>query len=289
MRARRVLITAFLAVCTVLVSAFSASATPQRLLRYVALGDSYTAGPLIPLQRLDPLGCFRSTSNYPAQLALRLLTPWFTDVSCSGADTSDMTAAQPVTLGSNPPQLDALRPNTDLVTLGIGGNDSNVFGTLVGTCPGLRASDPTGNPCERYFTVDGVDVIKAKLPQTQANITAVLAEIHQRAPEAKVLAVGYPRITPPSGTCPNILPFSDGDYAWLRSIEEALNAAVAGAATTDGDTSYVDTFTPSLGHDACAGGAAWINGKDIQLTAAPYHPNYNGMTGLAKIVYAALR
>jgi lysophospholipase L1-like esterase len=288
MRARRGLIIAVLVVCTVLVSAFSASASPQRYQRYVALGDSYTAGPLIPLQRIDPLGCFRSTSNYPAQLALRLLTRSFTDVSCSGADTGDMTAAQSVLLGSNRPQLDALRPDTDLVTLGIGGNDYGVFGTLVGTCPGLRASDPTGNPCQRQFTVDGVDTIKAQLTRTRANITAVLAAIHQRSPHAKVLAVGYPRIAPPSGTCPNVLPFADGDYAWLSSVEEALNAAVAGAAA-DGDASYVDTFTPSVGHDACAGAAAWINGKDIQLTAAPYHPNFAGETALAKIAYAALR
>ncbi|WP_236793671.1 SGNH/GDSL hydrolase family protein [Amycolatopsis sp. GM8] len=288
MRVRRGLVIALLAVCTVLVSTFTASASPRHYERYVALGDSYTAGPLIPLQRLDPLGCFRSTLNYPAQLALRLHTRSYTDVSCSGADTTNMTGPQSVTLGVNPPQLDALRPSTDLVTLGIGGNDYGVFGTLVGTCPGLRASDPAGNPCQRHFTTDGVDVIEAQLTQTQANVTAVLAEIHERSPHAKVLAIGYPRIAPVSGTCPDVLPFADGDYAWLSSVEEALNAAISGAAEKDGDTSYVDTFTPSLGHDACAGRAAWINGQYYQLTAAPYHPNLSGMTGLAKIVYAAL-
>ncbi|TNC24375.1 SGNH/GDSL hydrolase family protein [Amycolatopsis alkalitolerans] len=289
MRARRGLIIAVVAVCTLLVSGFSASAGERWYERYVALGDSYTAGPLIPLQRLDPVGCFRSTSNYPAQLALRLLPKSYVDVSCSGADTTDMTSAQAVPLGSNPPQLDALRHNTDLVTIGIGGNDYGVFGTLTGTCPGLRDSDPTGNPCQRHFTVDGVDVIKQQLTRTQANITAVLAEIHERAPKAKVLAIGYPRIAPPTGTCPDILPFADGDYAWLNSVEEALNGAIAGAAAADGDTSYVDTFTPSLGHDACAGHDAWINGKDVKLTAAPYHPNLAGETGLARIVYAELR
>lgn len=295
MRTRRGLIVAVLAAIAVLVSAFSAfsaSATPQRYQRYeryVAIGDSYTAGPLIPIQRLDPVGCFRSTSNYPAQLAVRLLATSFTDVSCSGADTGDMTAAQAVPLGTNPPQLNALRPDTELVTLGIGGNDYGVFGSLVGICPGLRTSDPTGNPCQQHFTVDGVDVIKAQLKQTQANITAVLAAIHRRSPHAKVLAVGYPRIAPPSGTCPNVLPFADGDYPWLDSVERALNAAVAGASAADGRASYVDTYTPSLGHDACAGAAAWINGKDIKLTAAPYHPTFSGETGLAKIVYAAVR
>ncbi len=56
---------------------------------YVALGDSYSAGPLIPQQRPDPLGCLRSTNNYPAFLATYLTTVRsFTDVTCSGAETT---------------------------------------------------------------------------------------------------------------------------------------------------------------------------------------------------------
>jgi hypothetical protein len=31
---------------------------------YTALGDSYAAGPLIPNQSLNPLGCLRSDHNY---------------------------------------------------------------------------------------------------------------------------------------------------------------------------------------------------------------------------------
>ncbi|GLY67185.1 SGNH/GDSL hydrolase family protein [Amycolatopsis taiwanensis] len=286
---RRLAVVAVALAGVMLSSAFTASAASHRFNHYVALGDSYTAGPLIPLQRLDPVGCLRSTSNYPAQLAFRLFARSFTDVSCSGADTSDMTSPQDIPLGTNPPQLNALRPDTDLVTLGIGGNDFSVFGTLVGVCPGLRASDPTGNPCQRQFTVDGVDTVKAKIAQTRNNIAAVLTEIHARAPHAKVLAVGYPRIAPPSGTCPDILPFADGDYAWLNSVEEALNGAISDAAAADGKTSYVDTFTPSLGHDACSA-SPWINGQHTNvLAAAAYHPFFAGMRGMAQAIYASLR
>ncbi|NIH84739.1 SGNH/GDSL hydrolase family protein [Amycolatopsis granulosa] len=289
---RRTLLVLVVAVCTVLATTVTASAAPQvrHYQHYTALGDSYTAGPLIPLQRVDPVGCLRSTSNYPSLLAIALRVGSFTDVSCSGADTHDMLAPQDVVLGPNPPQLDALRPDTDLVTLGIGGNDYSVFGTIVGTCPGLRDSDPAGNPCERHFTVDGVDTIKARLPRTRANVTAVLGEIHDRAPDADVLVIGYPRIAPPSGTCPAVLPFADGDYAWLNSVEEELNAALAKAAADDGRASYVDTFTPSLGHDACAPpGRAWINGKDLKPWAANYHPFFTGMQGVAAVTYAHLR
>jgi len=174
------------------------------------------------------------------------------------------------------------------VTLGIGGNDYGVFGSIVGTCPDLRSSDPTGNPCQRHFTVNGVDTLKAAIVHTQANIAAVLGEIHARAPHAKVLAIGYPRIAPPTGTCPDILPFADGDYPWLNSVEEALDAAVKHAAAADGKTSYVDTFTPSLGHDACSA-RPWINGKDTDILAAlAYHPFRVGMTGMAQAAYRTL-
>ncbi|WP_329064928.1 SGNH/GDSL hydrolase family protein [Amycolatopsis sp. NBC_01480] len=291
MRLTRLVFAALAAVVLLAASATAASAAPlpAHYRHYVALGDSYTAGPLIPLLRLDPLGCVKSTGNYPAILAGKLRVDTYTDISCSGADTSDMTQAQSVLLGVNPPQLSALRADTDLVTLGIGGNDSGVFGTLVDTCPGLRASDPTGNPCQQHFTTNGVDTIKAKLATTQQSVQTVLAGIHARSPHAKVLAVGYPRIAPASGYCPDTLPFADGDYAWLSSVEQALNSAIANAVAADGTASYVDTFGPSAGHDACAGGAAWINGKDtLLLAAAAYHPLARGMAGMATVIAGQL-
>lgn len=274
---------------TTTVGVATAEATSQGYGHYVALGDSYTSGPLIPLQRLDPLGCGRSTSNYPALLALRLHVRQFTDVSCGGADTSNMTEPQDVALGPNPPQFQALRPDTDLVTVGIGGNDYGVFGSIVGTCPQLRESDPTGNPCERHFTVDGVDTLKAAIADTGRNVAAVLRGIHERSPRAEVLLIGYPRIAPPTGTCPNVLPFADGDYAWLNSIEETLNGALADAAAADGATSFVDMYPASLGHDACAGSRAWIQGKDTNpLVALSYHPRLSGMYGVAAEIHEQL-
>jgi lysophospholipase L1-like esterase len=269
-----------------LTSGLSAAADTGHYAKYVALGDSYTAGPLIPLQRLDPLGCARSTQNYPSQLAAKLHVT-LDDVSCSGADTANMTQPQVVPLGINPPQLNALDPDTDLVTVSIGGNDDNVFGNLVGTCPTLRAEDPTGNPCQRHYTSDGVDLIKAELVQTQQHISAVLAEIHHRSPIARVMVIGIPRIVPPTGTCPSVAPFADGDYPWIDSVERSLNAAMSNAAA-ETSASYVDTYGPSLGHDICAGANAWINGQYLKLDAAPYHPNLAGMTGEANIIARAM-
>jgi lysophospholipase L1-like esterase len=267
----------------------SASYEPPLFKNYVALGDSYTSAPLVPLPDLLSLGCVRSTSNYPKMLAAMLRTYQFTDVSCGGADTTNMTQPQSTVLGTAPPQFNALRPDTDLVTLGIGGNDFGVFGDVISTCPGLRASDPTGAPCKAHFTVDGKDTLLAKITQTQVRIKAVVQGIKDRSPQATILLIGYPKIAPEHGTCPAILPFADGDYAYLYSIEQALNSAVSTAAASTGAT-YVDTFGPSTGHDACAPeGQAWIQGKDINLLRAlNYHPRYEGQAGVASLTYKTL-
>ncbi|WP_410612119.1 SGNH/GDSL hydrolase family protein [Amycolatopsis sp. lyj-109] len=289
MRTTRLLVAVFSAAILLTTAATVASATEFH--HYVALGDSYTSGPFVPAQRLDPLGCGRSTANYPSVVAASLAPGEFTDVSCAGANTTAMTRPQKVPFnGTNAPQLDALRIDTDLVTLGIGGNDYGVFGSLTGTCPGLRAGDPTGNPCEKHFTSNGVDTVGTAITSIQPRIAAVLATVHQRSPGARVLVVGYPRIAPENGYCPDLLPFADGDYAWLNRVESDLNQALEDAAA-NGDAEYVDAFGPSRGHDACArGGSAWINGKNQDVfAAAAYHPLKAGMAGVAAVVLKALR
>ncbi len=286
MRTTRLLVAVFSA--AILLPTTAAAAPAAEFHHYVALGDSYTSGPFVPAQRLDPLGCGRSTANYPSVVSAALHVGRFTDVSCAGADTGSMTRPQKVPFGgTNAPQLDALRLDTDLVTLGIGGNDFDVFGSLVSTCPGLRASDPTGNPCEEHF--DGA--LASAIDTIGPRVEAVLAAIHERSPRARVLVVGYPRIAPEQGYCPDVLPFADGDYAWLNSVEDALNRTLADAADADGKAEFVDTFGPSGGHDACArGGSAWINGKDQNIfVAAAYHPLKAGMAGVAAVVLRSLR
>src|SRR4051794_10127159 len=51
--------------------------------RYVALGDSFTSGPLIPRQHGKPFACLRSDHNYPSLVAHALRAGVFADVSCS--------------------------------------------------------------------------------------------------------------------------------------------------------------------------------------------------------------
>lgn len=254
---------------------------------YVALGDSYTAAPFVPHTDLA-LGCARSDHNYPHLVAQRLGlaagTAAFTDVSCSGAQTKDMTTSQ---LPGVPPQFDALTGSTDLVTIGIGGNDSSVFGTLVGFCPQLRASDPTGAPCRDYMRSGGEDKLFAALAHTSDNVEQVVAQVHEDAPNARVLVVGYPYIVPRQGTCPSRLPLADGDYHYANQISKRLNQALRHAASATRST-YIDTYAATVGHDICSTDP-WING--ITLSAGPgerFHPIEAEQQAVADAILAAL-
>lgn len=253
---------------------------------YVALGDSYTAGPLIPTVQFAG-GCIRSTNNYPSLLADRLDVETFRDVSCSGANSTHLTSPQQTAFGPVPPQFDALDADTDLVTVSIGGNDFSVFGTLVGFCPTLRAQDPTGSPCRDYFGTGGRDQLRDLIDVTTDRLVEVVHGITERSPDARVLVIGYPQIAPHRGTCPSKLPLADGDYRYAIQIERDLNAALRFAAHRGG-AEYVDTTRISRGHDICSDDP-WVNGQHTDPgQAQSFHPFLAGMVGVADAVEAQL-
>jgi lysophospholipase L1-like esterase len=255
---------------------------------YVALGDSYTSGPVIPLQTAQPAGCLRSDHNYPSLVHAVLRSPVFRDVSCSSATTKDMTSPQAVTGGSNPPQLNALTQRTALVTLGIGGNDIG-FGNIIQTCALRSPSQPLGAACRDYYHRNGRDEIGDRIQATAPKVAAVLEEISNRSPDARVLVVGYPTILPDSGPgCFPVVPFSPGDVAYLRGVEHQLNAMLADVARSE-RANYVDTYHSSIGHDMCQlPGTKWVEGLVPTSPAAPAHPNALGMRNSARDVLQTL-
>jgi len=252
---------------------------------YVALGDSYTAGPIIPVQQPDPLGCLRSDHNYPHLVAAALRVSEFRDASCSGAETDDMTNSQGVSPGPNPPQFDRLDANTQLVTLGIGGNDIG-FSEIVENC---SSPVPTGHPCQDHYVVNGHDELAERIEQTAPKIAAVLDGIHQRSPEARIFVVAYLAILPESGPgCWPQLPITPDDVPYLRGVEKKLNAMLAQQAEPN-DAKFVDAYTASIGHDACQLPVArWVEPAVPTTPAAPVHPNLFGMQGYADAVVARI-
>ncbi|HKT01360.1 MAG TPA: SGNH/GDSL hydrolase family protein [Rugosimonospora sp.] len=254
---------------------------------YVALGDSYTAGPGIPNQRQDAGLCARSDHNYPTLVAQAVEpTAGFKDVSCSGA----LTDAMANSFLGQPPQFNALDANTTLVTIGIGGNDAG-FGPDTINCVLLFFNNMTGAPCKANFTQGGTDQIDATIRQTGPKVAAVVQGVHQRAPQAKVLLIGYPDLLPnDKAKCdPNVqVPIATGDFPYLESKIREFNTLLQTVAA-QGNATYVDTFTTSVGHDLCqAPGIRWIEGIVNVQNAVPVHPNALGMQNDARQILAAL-
>jgi lysophospholipase L1-like esterase len=251
---------------------------------YVALGDSYTAGPLIPNQ-VEPYGCLRSDHNYPHLLAPAVGLE-LRDVSCSGATTRHMTQTQGVSPGPNPPQFDALDAGTLIVTLGIGGNDIG-FSGIAKDCV---AVDPTTTPCQDKYVVNGVDEISRRIADTGPKVAAVLDEIHRRAPQARVFVVDYLPILPESGLgCWPLLPIAFNDVPYLRAKQKELNAMLAAQAAATTYAKHVDSYTPSIGHDSCQPPPLrWVEPLVPASPAAPVHPNLLGEMAYALIVQAAI-
>lgn len=257
---------------------------PSTALSYVALGDSYSAAPFVPTTDVAG-GCFRSSNNYPA-LAAQALGATLEDRTCGGARTEDLTRSQRAGV---PAQGTALTSDTQLVTLGMGGNDEGVFTTLVGRCTSLRPQDPSGAPCSQAFSTraGGQDALLASLGRTQDRLSTAVRAIRQVSPKAKVLLVGYPQIISATSRC-SALPLASGDYAYAERVNRRLTDAVRGAARATG-TTYVDVWRASRGHDICSS-TPWINGSvDDQRRAARYHPFAVEQQAVAKLVEAAAR
>ena len=81
-------------------------------------------------------------------------------------------------------------------------------------------------------------------------MTAVLSDIAARAPQARIVVVGYPDMFPLGGGCWPAVPITDGDIGYLRGIELQLNAMLAADSKAAGAT-FVNTYTPTIGHDFC--------------------------------------
>jgi lysophospholipase L1-like esterase len=271
---RRLAACVLAALVGILIGAPSASARGP--LRYVALGDSYSAasGVLPPDPTAAPQ-CLRSTSNYPHVIA-GAIGAQLTDVTCGGADTSDYFTAQ---YDGVPRQLDALARGTQLVTMTIGGNDSGVFINSIVECGSAGLSTAgQGSPCKDRYGSSFADTIRNT---TYPSLVRALTAVHAAAPHARVAILGYPWILPATGGCFDKMPIAEGDVPYLRGIQATLNDAVRRAAAATGSV-YVNMNRVSTGHDACqAIGVRWIEPVLQGTNPVIVHPNALGEARMA--------
>ena len=254
----------------------------------VALGDSYTAGGLMPVDPLaKPAGCLRSTKAYPVLVA-QALHAQLTDVACANAGVKEMTGPQKTYLGTNPAQLAALKPGDRLVLLSLGGDDLGFLNVLQ-ECMKVSVLAPSGSPCKAHYTAGGTDQLAAGVATETGKIAQVLTAIRERAPQARVVVVGYPDMFPRSGACWPAVPIASGDIAYLRATELSANAMLAADAKAAGDT-FVNTYTPTIGHDFCQQESVRdVEGLLPGSLALPFHPNVRGQQAMANAVLSALK
>lgn len=246
-------------------------------LRYVALGDSFSAASgVLPID-FSSLVCLRSSRNYPKVIA-RATGASLTDVTCGAAETDHFFTAQYP--GLVKPQLDALKPDTELVTMTIGGNDSSVFIGAILSCgtSGLLTLGQ-GSPCKDTFGSQFSDTIKNT---TYPDLVKTLEAVQTKSPKAQVAILGYPEIVPPTRGCFPQLPLARGDIPYVHGIQADLNSAIKRAARVTGAT-YVDFSKVSVGHDACQRiGTRWVEPVVFGTNPVIVHPNALGEAKMAE-------
>ncbi|MEU5843853.1 SGNH/GDSL hydrolase family protein [Rhodococcus sp. NPDC047139] len=252
---------------------------------YVALGDSFTAGPGIPPQTEgDP--CGRSGRNYPTLVAADLGIEDFVDASCSGADTPDLSQPQIAFGGAAvPPQYDSLRPETDLVSVGIGGNDIGLVQLALG-CVNF-SPPPQGTSCAVTNTSGGIDRVDAAIDAFAPTYAAIVDEIRRRSPDARIVLVGYPTGVRDGGCFPQ-QPIWPEDATYLQSKIDRLNTVMRKQAEAS-DVDYVDLQDSTRLHDACATSETrWMEGLQLAPGSIPLHPNAAGHRNAADRIAAEL-
>ncbi|MEV0948441.1 SGNH/GDSL hydrolase family protein [Rhodococcus sp. NPDC049939] len=269
-------------VASTMVTAGGAVADPgAQGLDYVALGDSRAAGPFInTLSHRD--FCMRSDQNYASKLARIIDAGTFTDVSCIAARVENVVDT-PQQIGTTRarPQVEALGPETDLVTISIGGVGSNHVVITRESCATLNPDGDRNcrnNPEVEQKAVEGI-------AKAAPEVDRAIAAIAEKAPNAEIVIVGHGGAVGNRGCWPSI-PYSDADAQWLVTYFERFNQVYVDAAQKYG-AHYIDIGKATVegGHDPCAAPEdKWFEGLIPTSEAQPAHFNERGMQAIADMI-----
>ena len=232
--------------------------------RYVALGDSFSSGTGTRAYELSPT-CQRSRRSYPALVADRRPDLRLAFAACAGATTDDVLAHQ----------MRRVDGATRLVTITIGGNDAG-FAPVLGACSQsvpacVRATDRA----QRF--------IREQLPR---RLDAVYAEIRKRAPAARVIVLGYPRLFT-SRSC-GAAAVAHAALLRLNRSADLLRDTIRTAVRAAGDGFvFRDAIARFERHEICSR-RPWINGLTSPIGES-FHPNAAGHSrGYAPLVLRAI-
>jgi hypothetical protein len=258
---------------------------PSGHTQYVAMGSSFGAAPGVGTRAPDsPAPCNRSADNY-AHLLAQKRSFALTDVTCGGATTKNILSESQRSL---PPQLEAVGPETKLVTVTIGGNDVSLTSNLFAwSCEngGQRISDELRAQVCRAHPTPATDVDQ-EFSGLEGNMRAIVDGIHQRSPTAKVIFVDYVTILPSAGSCPDKLLLNGEELDQARSIVDRLAALTAKVSEETG-SGLVRASYLTEGHDICSADP-WVFGFEFSPpgTFGPtaYHPKAPAMNAIAEML-----
>lgn len=249
--------------------------------RYVAMGSSFAAGAGIgPLKENTPQRCGRTTNNYATLLAARLGLA-LDDQSCGGATTAHVLGPWKELA----PQVDALTPDTRLVTLTIGGNDLNYVGNLyMSACAPGKPMKVQGHslPCTGPVLPGEADYARV-----EQGLRQIAQEVRQRAPRARLVFVQYVTLVPES-PCP-VADLPAERAAPMRELGRRL-AEITARVAAENKALVLPADSLSQGHSPCDV-EPWANGLPADRAStqgAPWHPNAAGHAAIAEALAALL-
>ncbi len=236
-----------LLLATLLVARPAQAAGPS----YVALGDSYASGTGTRTYISDGTSCQRSTYAYPSLIAAaKGYTLNFK--ACSGAKIPEVTT-----------QANALTTGTAFVTLSVGGNDAGFSGVITECAQPGWASNCNG----------AIDTAQAYINNTlPGKLSTLYATIKSKAPNAKVVIIGYPRIFN-GEDCNAGTFFSPAEETRLNATADLMNSKISAQAAAKGFT-FANPTSRFVGHAVCDD-VEWLNGLSNPIGES-YHPNKTG-------------
>lgn len=173
-----------------------------------------------------------------------------------------------------------------MVTLTIGGNDTMLFADALVRClfSGLGTAG-RGSPCADRYGARWTDIVD---DVTRPALISSFRSIRDRAPNAEIAVLGYPRILPETGGCFAQTGIASGDVPHLSALQTQLNGAIADAAR-QAHTTFVDLSGATLGHDVCQPvGVRWVEPVCWGSDPAVAHPNATGQAVMADLALRAL-